>query len=72
MIEVFKTNVTNRKAAVKLKSELGSAFPGCMFHFDLEDCDNILRVEYEGGEEVTDAIERNLRVRGFYCEVLNC
>jgi len=45
MVEVFKTNVNNRREAQKLVMLLQDNFPGSRINFDLEDCDRILRVE---------------------------
>lgn len=45
MVEVFKTNVTCRTDADKALKELSIRFPNYIVHFDLADCDNILRVE---------------------------
>jgi hypothetical protein len=44
MIEVFKTNITDRDQANMLISEIHKAFPGYCANFDLNDCDNILRI----------------------------
>lgn len=45
MVEVFKTNVTNQTDANKVLQALAIRFPKYKLNFDLEDCDNILRVE---------------------------
>lgn len=44
-IEVFKTSVTTCEEANRIKTILMTRFPGLKLNFDLEDCDNILRVE---------------------------
>jgi hypothetical protein len=48
MIEIFKTNVSNKKLAAKILRTLRARLPGCVFNFDLEDCDRILRVQSDG------------------------
>ncbi len=45
MVEVFKTNIKNRKEAEKIRKLLLAQHPKCRINFDLEDCDRILRVE---------------------------
>lgn len=52
MVEVYSTNVDNHKQADFLLHQLGIRFPAYESNFDLEDCDNILRVE-----SVLDMIE---------------
>lgn len=45
MVEVFKTNITKSKQAKQVIEKLNRQFPSYQVNFDLEDCDNILRVE---------------------------
>jgi hypothetical protein len=45
VVEVFKTNVSDINSADGIKELLQSTFSNCHVHFDLEDCDNILRFE---------------------------
>lgn len=45
MVEVFKTNIKNKKSADFILNRLQDIFPNYKINFDLEDCDNILRVE---------------------------
>ena len=45
MIEVFKTDVTDRDYANLLLNHIQKTFPGYTVNFDLHDCDNILRVK---------------------------
>jgi hypothetical protein len=47
MIEIFKTNVRNKRLAGRLLKALGERLPAYAFNFDLEDCDSILRVQSE-------------------------
>lgn len=44
-IEVFKTNVPTKKIALKVSDRLLAYQPEFKINFDLEDCDNILRIE---------------------------
>ncbi|WP_017258779.1 hypothetical protein [Pedobacter arcticus] len=45
MVEVFSTNVKNHKEADFLLNQLCELFPVYEINFDLDDCDNILRVK---------------------------
>jgi len=57
MIYVFKTNVDSKS---KLKSATGllqELLPHALWNFDLEDCDNILRIDSE--KEVSESILKN-------------
>jgi len=49
-VEVFKTDIRNTMDAEELRHALILHYPGCHVHFDLEDCDNILRMEGAGIE----------------------
>lgn len=44
MIYVFKTTVETSEEVQALKMHLNSFIPNSQWNFDLEDCDNILRV----------------------------
>lgn len=46
-VEIFKTNVKNKKVAKHLLKMLHSRLPACYFNFDLDDCDRILRAQTE-------------------------
>jgi hypothetical protein len=45
MVEIFKTSIGSRQAAVVILHSLQHAFPDYKMNFDLDDCDKILRVE---------------------------
>ncbi|HTN08353.1 hypothetical protein [Agriterribacter sp.] len=49
LVEVFKTNVELETQAAKLLEALVDYFPAYKINFDLDDCDNILRVESPNG-----------------------
>ena len=66
-IYVFKTSISEKDIQV-VDHLLCSLLPKSRWNVDLEDCDNILRVE--SGENVAALIPTRLRVRGFYCEEL--
>jgi hypothetical protein len=68
MVEVFKTNVRHVDQSMMLVLKLKNRLPGCYINFDLEDCDNVLRVE--GEKFSAEAVIRVLNSCGFKCEVL--
>jgi hypothetical protein len=45
MVEIFRTNVKNRKLAERILKNLQQQLPEYQFNFDLDDCDRILRVQ---------------------------
>ena len=68
MVFVFKTNVTDDAHAAATLEQLQTLFPTAAINFDLEDCDNILRIEDKdlslpGILSVTKSL-------GFYCAEL--
>jgi hypothetical protein len=68
MVEVFKTNVRQRRHAKMLLGRMARQFPMLKINFDLEDCDKILRVEGENilNEKITGLVTES----GYQCEVL--
>jgi hypothetical protein len=48
MVEIFKTNVNNKKLAKKVLKTLHAHLPAYCFNFDLDDCDRILRAQSPG------------------------
>lgn len=68
MVQIFKTNVTNKKEAKLLAVILSNENPEYKINFDLDDCDNILRIEnFEiANHKVIFCLER----MGYTCEVL--
>lgn len=70
MIEVFKTNVTKKRAAKAIVEQLMELLPNASVNFDLEDCDRILRVDAEHknfDKQVINVVTKT----GFHCEILN-
>ena len=45
MIHVFKTSVQTDEDIKKIKPKLDNLSPNLKWNFDLEDCDNILKIE---------------------------
>ena len=68
MVEVFKTTVTDKQESKRLIEVLKTSFANAKINFDLNDCDNILRIE-------ADKIDTNLasgilRRQGYNSELL--
>ncbi|MDN3724430.1 hypothetical protein QRD02_08545 [Aequorivita sp. SDUM287046] len=69
MVLVFKTSVRANDEVKKLRPLLNKLTGrNGQWNFDLEDCDNILRVETKYLE--ANNITTTLRNQGFYCEEL--
>jgi hypothetical protein len=70
MVEVFKTNVTDRVKAEVLIAEIQKEFGGCRASFDLEDCDRVLVVRSIINFVDSEAIIRLLYRFGYDGQVL--
>jgi hypothetical protein len=70
MIEVFKTNVQDHEHAVMLVDRIHETFDGYKANFDLDDCDNILRVKCTTGSIQSSLLIDLLSDFGFSAEVL--
>lgn len=70
MIEVFKTNVTDRSHANRLIDLIHSNFKGYKANFDLQDCDHILRVKSLAGPVQSSLLIHLFQQEGFSAEVL--
>ena len=68
-VEVFKTNVADTERARWLVRQIERNFTNCKVNFDLDDCDRILRVEFEGRME-SDLLIDLLKNAGCIAEVL--
>ena len=65
IIAVFCTNVKAQRNADVLKNKLNAIYPHAIINFDLEDCDNILRVE--SNKIITSQVISLLNKNGFDC-----
>ena len=68
MIFVFKTSLKTKTQVLKLKPHIDKILPNVKWNFDLEDCDNILRIESE--ENVVSEIINLFKIHNFVCEEL--
>jgi hypothetical protein len=69
-VEVFKTSVKDAAHAVILISQIHESYPDYKANFDLEDCDNILRVECNFGLIQTFSLIELLKEFGYSAELL--
>lgn len=70
VVEVFKTNVRSEWQSRQIIEKLQQILPGTRINFDLEDCDNILRIESASGPVDTHRVLRILESSGCYAEIL--
>ena len=68
MVEVFKTNIDDAVTAEKIVKKLQQFLPNADINFDLDDCDNILRVESPNNP--TTEVARLFTDLQLYCEAL--
>lgn len=68
MVEVFKTNVLEKRDSLRMIEKLSTIFPDACIHFDLEDCDKVLRIE--ASIILVAPIISTLNMHGFSCEPL--
>jgi hypothetical protein len=69
MIFVFKTSVKKKKQIKQIKPHLDKALPNAKWNFDLEDIDNILRIDSE--EDLVLKVIDLLNHYTFHCEELD-
>lgn len=70
MVEVFQTNIQNPDVANRLLELLQTVFPEYRMNFDLEDCDNIFRVESIQTHIDAGPIMEMVKSHGHYIAVL--
>lgn len=70
MVEVFKTNVSNREIANRLIDEIQNRYSSYQATFDLDDCDRILRITCNTSEVHPNHLIELLRTRGYHAEIL--
>ncbi len=64
-IYVFKTSIEPQNVRT-VNGVLRTLIPNGKWNYDLEDCDNILRIK--SGKNIAELITFHLRKQGFYCE----
>ncbi len=70
MIEIFKTNVGNAGHAKQLVRMIHEHFSHLKANFDLEDCDRILRVKFNGTSLNVEVVISFLETLGVHAEIL--
>lgn len=68
-IEIYKTNVNELSSAMVILEEIKNTHPNSDPSFDLEDCDNVLRIEDASGVDKS-VIEEILQNHGFRLDTL--
>jgi hypothetical protein len=68
LIEVFKTNIQNKIQSDEIKNEILKFYPNIKIDFDLEDIDNVLRIEglFFDNHKIIDIFFDNK----YYCEIM--
>lgn len=70
IVEVYSTDIKSQQEEAFLLDVLQTKFPNYKINFDLEDCDNILRVETQDASLDVDGIKEAIKNFGFAAEVL--
>ncbi|MBZ9631766.1 hypothetical protein LB465_13330 [Salegentibacter sp. LM13S] len=70
MVRVFKTNITDYKLANEFIDSIHLNFSDYIANFDLEDCDNILRIESFNNDVCQECIISLIAEKGFFAEEL--
>lgn len=68
LIEIFRTNVQSKDDAKKVVAFFLNEFPCYRTNFDLEDEDNVFRVEANQNEMGIDGIINSMINLGYSCE----
>lgn len=71
MVEVFKTNVEDCDEAARVIARIHKEFANYTANFDLEDCDNILRVKSLNAPLESQYIINLVCEMGFRAEILH-
>lgn len=70
MVKVYKTNVHEFSQAQDILKDIRTLLPGSDPSFDLEDCDNVLRIERTSGKIEEQEIREILSNYGHSLEIL--
>jgi hypothetical protein len=71
MIEIFKTDISDRRKANRIVHRLTIGFPDLKANVDLKDPENILRIESAETSFDRGALIRFLREEGCVAEIVN-
>ncbi|MGO1521404.1 MAG: methyltransferase type 11 [Sphingobacterium sp.] len=67
-VQIFRTNVSKNQDAVQLTTSLLTVYPNYKVNFDLDDEENILRVETNYSTIATRDIVQYMMGLGYNCE----
>ncbi|MEO8239745.1 MAG: hypothetical protein ABI576_16700 [Flavobacterium sp.] len=67
-IEIYKTDIRTKEEASFITALLQFVISDCIMNFDLEDCDNILRIETN--RDIKEMVYGVFNKQGFYCQQL--
>jgi hypothetical protein len=70
MIYVYKTTVQSAADAISITNLILNEIPSCDISFDLDDCDNVLRIESNNGEIDKETIHRIFKQKNHSLESL--
>lgn len=68
-VEIFKTNINNKRNALHALQNLSLALPEYDFNFDLDDCDKVLRVA--GHSIDIGTVLNSMKRLGYQCEQIH-
>ena len=71
IVKVFKTDVRDQTTAKQIAKQLESFFEESRINFDLDDCDNILRIESRHSVIGDLEIQELVTKWGYQCEPLH-
>jgi hypothetical protein len=70
MIEVYRTNIKSSERAREIIDTIHRLHPQVNANFDLDDCDNILRIDTGADVSILHLVQRLLERFGCHAEVL--
>ena len=71
IVKVFKTDIRDQATAAQIAKQLESYFGESRINFDLDDCDNILRIESRHTVIGDLEIQALVTQWGYHCEPLH-
>lgn len=69
-VVVYKTDIADRNTADRIIDAIHHLVPGCEASFDLDDCDNVLRIKFTNGNQKMEGITGIIENYGYQIENL--
>tara|TARA_R100001143_G_scaffold63594_1_gene73161 strand:+ start:15946 stop:16170 length:225 start_codon:yes stop_codon:yes gene_type:complete len=69
-ISVYKTSVESETDAKSIEKLISNEFPSSTISFDLDDCDNVLRIETQNGNFNEEIIKQIFKQKNHILEIL--